>query len=81
MKSGNKAFSAGNDCKYSEGNALETRPGPIWVDSESCLLQTSPYHDYTNADATFVWVTVYLVIDIFWGLSAALLFPGTYTFT
>ncbi len=57
----------------------DIKPTPAWPVCDAgdlATVTTNPPHGYTDADATFIWVTIYLVLAIFWALSAVPLLLG-----
>lgn len=66
----------GDDCEYSNSDLV--KPTPAWPDctAREGATVTSKGHGYTDPEATFIWITVYMVIAVIWMLTAVPLLLG-----
>ncbi len=58
------------------------KPTPEWPACNNLNvpdIDPSAGHDYTDPEATFIWIVVYMVLAILWGLSAVPLVLGEST--
>ncbi len=73
---------AGEDCEYNNADPDDAVPIPQWpMCSAEGAAGVAVYsiHEYTDPEATFIWVIIYFILAILWGLTACGLLLGFFS--